>query len=102
MMKNPNLTLLDRTWTASELRKLPAEQRDAILKEAAILAEEEYKCNRELTAFEAFSEADLHGDSSNTEMSLYSQAIRMRLQGFWRMIEIAFSASFKRSSMNRI
>ena len=56
-----------RRWTASELRKLPAHERDAILEAAAALAETEYRNNPDLTAFEAFGKDDLHGESSNTE-----------------------------------
>jgi hypothetical protein len=59
-----------RRWTAAELRKLPAEQRDAILRAAAALAEEDYRSDREPTAFEAFREDELHGHSSNTEMKV--------------------------------
>jgi acyl-CoA reductase-like NAD-dependent aldehyde dehydrogenase len=51
-------------WTAAELRRLPPEQRDAILEAAAALAEQEYRSNPELTAFEAFGEDDLPGDSA--------------------------------------
>jgi hypothetical protein len=58
---------LGRRWTASELRQLPAQERDAILEAAAVLAEPEYRNNPELTAFEAFGKDDLHGESSNTE-----------------------------------
>ncbi len=58
---------LGRNWTASELRKLPAHERDAILEAAAALAEAEYRNNPELTAFEAFGKDDLHGESSSTE-----------------------------------
>jgi hypothetical protein len=57
-----------RNWTATELRKLPAEQRDAILEEQAALAEAEYRNNPDLTDFEAFGEDDLYGESSNSEM----------------------------------
>jgi hypothetical protein len=56
-----------KRWTAAELRRLPSEQRDAILAEAAALAEAEYRNNPELTAFEAFGKDDLYGDSSSTE-----------------------------------
>jgi hypothetical protein len=56
-----------RRWTASELRQLPPEQRAAILEAAAALAEEEYRNNPELTAFEAYGKEDLYGDSTNTE-----------------------------------
>ena len=56
-----------KRWTAAELRKLPAIERDAILEAAATQAETEYRTNSELTAFEAFGKDDLHGDSSDTE-----------------------------------
>jgi hypothetical protein len=56
-----------RRWTAAELRKLPAHERDAILEAAAALAEEEYRTNPGLTDFEAFGKDDLHGESSRTE-----------------------------------
>jgi len=52
---------LGRTWTATELRKLPQSERDEILETAAALAEEIYRRDRELTAFEAFGEEDLYG-----------------------------------------
>jgi len=58
---------MKKRWTAAELRKLPPEQRDAILEEAARLAEQEYRDNPELTAFEAFGKDDLYGDSASTE-----------------------------------
>jgi len=51
-----------RQRTAAELRKLPPERRDAVLEAAATLAEEEYRANPELTAFEAFRKDDLYGD----------------------------------------
>jgi hypothetical protein len=54
-------------WTAKELRRLPAQQRDAILEAAAAPAEKEYRNNPQLTAFEAFGKNDLYGESSNTE-----------------------------------
>jgi hypothetical protein len=56
-----------RRWTATELRKLPPAERDAIMEAAAALAEEEYRNNPELTAFEAFGKDDLYGESSSTE-----------------------------------
>jgi hypothetical protein len=56
-----------KRWTASELRKLPLEERNAILEAAAALAEDEYRNNPELTAFEAFGKDDLYGESANTE-----------------------------------
>lgn len=54
-------------WKASELRKLPPEQRDAILAAAAAQAEADYRNNPELTAFEAFGKDDLYGESSSTQ-----------------------------------
>ncbi len=56
-----------RRWTATELRKLTQAERDAILEAAAKLAENDYRLDKELTAFEAFGEKDIHVDSSNTE-----------------------------------
>jgi hypothetical protein len=56
-----------KRWTAAELRKLPPAERDAIMEAAAALAEQEYRSNPELTAFEAFGKDDLYGDSSSTE-----------------------------------
>lgn len=67
MMTTGNTAATTKKWTASELRKLPAAERDAILEAAAILAEAEYRTNPELTAFEAFGKDDLYGDSSSTE-----------------------------------
>ena len=66
-MSTENAIRLERRWTAAELRKLPLEQRDAIMEAAAALAEEDYRNNPELTAFEAFDKDDLYGDSSSTE-----------------------------------
>lgn len=56
-----------RRWTAAELRKLPPAQRDAILEAIAAVAEQDYRNNLELTAFEAFGPGDLHGESSSAE-----------------------------------
>jgi hypothetical protein len=53
-----NSGTLTKQWTAAELRKLPARQRDAILEAAAAAAEEEYRSNPELTAVEAFDPDD--------------------------------------------
>jgi hypothetical protein len=60
-------TSTGKRWTASELRKLPPEQRGAILEAAAALATEDYRNDPELTAFEAFGTDDLHGDSASSE-----------------------------------
>jgi hypothetical protein len=51
-------------WTARELRKLPPNERDAILAVAAAQAENDYRTNTTLTDFEAFGEDDLHGQST--------------------------------------
>lgn len=64
---NPVNEVTPRIWTAAELRKLPADQRDAIMAARAALMEEEYRTNRELTDFEAFGPGDLYGHSANTE-----------------------------------
>lgn len=53
-----------RNWTASELRKLPPEQRNAILEAASRLAVDLYTLDPQLTDFEAFGEDDLYVDSS--------------------------------------
>ena len=63
-------TMLDptsREWTAVELRRLPVEDRNAILAAAAERANDDYIHDQTLTAFQAFGEGDLHGRSSNTE-----------------------------------
>jgi len=52
--------------TPSELRRMPREQRQAILSAAAELAEEDYRTDKELTGFEAFSEEELHDDDSES------------------------------------
>jgi acyl-CoA reductase-like NAD-dependent aldehyde dehydrogenase len=56
-----------KRWTAAELRKLPPAERDSILESAAEIAEEEYRKDPELTAFEAFGKDDLYGESSDTQ-----------------------------------
>jgi hypothetical protein len=58
-----------RCWTASELRKLSPAERDAIMEEAAALAEADYRNNPELAAFEAYGKEDLHADSSGDRRS---------------------------------
>jgi hypothetical protein len=66
-MSTENTATTSRRWTAGELRKLPAAERDAIMEAAAGLAEGEYRSNPELTAFEAFGKDDLYGDSASAE-----------------------------------
>jgi hypothetical protein len=63
-MNPDSSSLLGKNWTAAELRKLPAEQRDAIMEAAAAVAEAIYRDNPELTDFEAFDEDDLYGEST--------------------------------------
>ena len=53
--------------TAAEIRQLPAAERDALLAAAAAAAAQEYLSNPALTAFEAFGEEDLHGESSDSQ-----------------------------------
>jgi hypothetical protein len=48
--------------TTGELRRLPREQRQAVLAAAAELAEQDYLSDKELTGFEAFSEEELNDD----------------------------------------
>ena len=74
-MPAPDTEPVARNWTAAELRRMPAEQRDAILEVAAEAAEELYLTGSDLTAFEAFGEDDLHGHSSGpNELSPSSKA----------------------------
>ncbi|HBI45918.1 MAG TPA: hypothetical protein DDY78_24140 [Planctomycetales bacterium] len=62
--KTPTTT---KRWTAAELRKLPAAERDAIMEAAAVVAEKDYRNNPELTAFEAYGKDDFYGDSASAE-----------------------------------
>jgi hypothetical protein len=67
-MANAGLTgSSSRRWTATELRKLPPDQRDAVLEAAAALAEDDYRNDPQLTAFEAFGKDDLYGESASAE-----------------------------------
>jgi hypothetical protein len=63
----PTIPAASPTWTAAELRGMPAAQRDAILAAAAARAEADYRNDSSLTDFEAFCEKDLHVHSSDTE-----------------------------------
>jgi hypothetical protein len=56
-----------KRWTPQELRRLPREQRNAILAEQAALMADVYRNNPELTDFEAFGEKDLYVDPPDTE-----------------------------------
>jgi hypothetical protein len=53
--------------SASELRKMPCEQREANLTAAAELAEQDYLCDNELTGFDAFSEEERDDDVATPE-----------------------------------
>ena len=46
--------------SAAEIRRLPREQRTALLSAAAAMAESEYATSRDLTSFEAYGEEDLY------------------------------------------
>jgi hypothetical protein len=52
--------------TLRELRRMPREQRQAILAAAAELAEEDYRSDKELTGFQAFSEEELDDGESDS------------------------------------
>jgi hypothetical protein len=52
--------------TPGELRKMPREQRQATLAAAAAIAEQDYRSDKDLTGFEAFSEEDLDDDESDS------------------------------------
>jgi hypothetical protein len=54
---------------------LPPEQRDAILQAAAAQAEEDYRNDPELTAFEAFGKDDLYVESTYTETRFHLDAL---------------------------
>jgi hypothetical protein len=52
--------------TPTELRRMPREQRQAILAAAAALAEDDYRTDKELTDFNAFSEEEGDDDESDS------------------------------------
>jgi hypothetical protein len=52
--------------TPGELRKMPRAERQAVLAAAAALAEEDYRNDKELTGFDAFTEEELDGDESDS------------------------------------
>src|SRR5437867_2299511 len=52
--------------TPGELRKMPREERQAILAAAAEMAEQDYRDDKELTGFDAFSEEELDVDESDS------------------------------------
>lgn len=52
--------------TPAELRKMPRQQRQAILAAAAEMAEHDYRDDKELTGFDAFGEEELDDDESDS------------------------------------
>ncbi len=66
-MHTEKATTTTKRWTAAELRKLPAAERDAIMEAAAAVAEKDYRNNPELTAFEAYGKDDLYGEIASAE-----------------------------------
>jgi hypothetical protein len=52
--------------TPRELRMMPREQRQAVLAAAAELAEQDYRSDKDLTGFEAFSEKEIDDDESGS------------------------------------
>ena len=66
-MSDQTVVTMRHRSMASELRKLPEHERNAILEAAAAAVESEYRNNPVLTDFEAFGKEDLHGDSANAE-----------------------------------
>jgi hypothetical protein len=49
--------------SAADVMKLPAEEREALLANAARLAQDEYETNPDLTDFEAYGEEDLRDET---------------------------------------
>jgi hypothetical protein len=64
-MSASKLETHEGAWSAAELRRLTRQEQDAVLASAAARAEEEYRTNRELTAFDAFG--GLHADSAGDD-----------------------------------
>jgi len=52
--------------TPGELRRMPREQRQAVLAAAAEIAEQDYRDDKELTGFDAFSEEELDDDEADS------------------------------------
>ncbi len=50
--------------TPGQLRRMPREQRQAVLTAAALLAEEDYRNDKQLTGFDAFGEEEVDDDES--------------------------------------
>jgi len=58
-------TVAEHNFTPSELLRMPRALRQKILADSAEKAEEDYRSNKELTGFEAFSEEEFDGDSDS-------------------------------------
>ena len=52
--------------TPGELRRMPREERQAFLAAAAEMAEQDYRSDKELTGFDAFSEEERDDDESDS------------------------------------
>jgi len=65
-VRTTTTTPVAERWTAAELRRMPAHDRDSVLLAAAEQAEVEYRTNPELTAFEALGKDDLPVDRSRS------------------------------------
>lgn len=68
MSVNHREIAIRRSPSPSEIRRMTPAERDAIIEAQVAEAEEEYRTNRELTAFEAFGQEDgPHVDDATTE-----------------------------------
>jgi hypothetical protein len=61
-----SLPPIQTALTASELRRMPKDRRDAIMEVAATFAEDLYRNDPSLTDFEAFEAEDPDGDGKAT------------------------------------
>jgi hypothetical protein len=62
-------------FTPGELRKMPRQERQAVLAAAAELAEQDYREDKELTGFDAFSEEELDDDAADSRSDYVDRAI---------------------------
>jgi hypothetical protein len=65
-MNLTSLPAIESAPTASELRNMPKDRRDAIMEAAAKIAEDLYRNDPSLTDFEAFEAEDPDGDGEAT------------------------------------
>jgi hypothetical protein len=54
-------------WTPAEIHRLPVAQRDILVEASATVAARMYEEDPDLTAFDAYGEDDLYGDSAKGE-----------------------------------